>query len=161
MKKVIKYLFIIIILAMVVIQFFRPDRFYTAETTPDDINKKMQIPGNVQGIIKRSCYDCHSNQTFWPWYSNIAPVSWLVADDVTKGRKKMNFSEWGKMSQPKQEKKLTDICDEITEDKMPLPKYLVIHKDAKLSQAEKDAICGWINSLGIDSDSSDVKKDKK
>ncbi len=158
MKKVIKYLFIVIILAMVAIQFFRPDRFYSAEMTPDDINKKMQIPGNVQGIFKRSCYDCHSNQTFWPWYSNIAPVSWLVADDVTKGRKKMNFSEWGKMSQPKQEKKLTDICDEITDDKMPLPKYLVIHKDATLSKADKDAICGWINSLGIDSDSTDTKK---
>jgi hypothetical protein len=161
MKKVLKWVFILLVLGIVVIQFFRPERVSLNQMTADDLNNKMQVPGNVQGILKRSCYDCHSNQTYWPWYSNVAPVSWLVADDVNNGRKKMNFSEWGKLAQSKQEKRLTDICDEITQGDMPLPKYLIIHKDAVLSQADKDAICGWINSLGIDSDSTDVKKDKK
>jgi hypothetical protein len=161
MKKALKFILITLVAGIVIIQFFRPDRVTINQMTADDINNKMQIPGNVQGIFKRSCYDCHSNQTFWPWYSNIAPVSWLVADDVNKGRKKMNFSEWGKLTQPKQEKKLSDIYDQVTQGDMPLPKYLIIHKDAALSQTEKDAICGWITSLGLDSDSLDVKKNKK
>jgi len=161
MKKVLKWVFILLVLGVVVIQFFRPDRVSINQMTADDINNKLQVPGNVQGILKRSCYDCHSNQTYWPWYSNIAPVSWLVADDVNNGRKKMNFSEWGKQTQSKQEKRLQDIYDQVSQGDMPLPKYLIIHKDAKLSQSDKDAILGWITSLGLDSDSSDVKKDKK
>jgi hypothetical protein len=162
MKKFLKYFLIFIIIALIGSQFVRPDRFTTAEVTSDDITKKLQVPQNVQDIFKRSCFDCHSNHTVWPWYTNVSPVSWLVADDVTKGRKKMNMSEWGKMSQSKQEKKLQDICDQITDGTMPLDKYLLIHKDAVLSQQEKDAICKWVTSLvGQDDDKSDTKDNKK
>lgn len=162
MKKFLKVFFIIFLVAFIVIQFImRPDKTTATEITNDDITKKMAVPQNVQSIIKRSCYDCHSSQTVWPWYSSIAPVSWLVADDVVNGRKKMNFNEWGKLSASKQEKRLTDICDEISEDKMPLPKYLLIHGDAKLSQADKDALCNWIKSTGAGSDEKDDKKGTK
>ncbi len=144
---------------MIAIQFInRPDKSASTEITADDITKKLVVPADVQNIIKRSCFDCHSNQTVWPWYSSVAPVSWLVADDIVKGRKKMNFNEWGKLSQSKQEKKLADICDQITDENMPLPKYLIIHKDAKLSQADKDALCNWTKSLLKDSDEKDNKK---
>lgn len=158
MKKVIKYLVILIIIAFVVIQFFGPDRTTASNMTPDDINKKMQVPVNIQGIFKRSCYDCHSNETKWPWYSSVAPVSWVIADDITKGKAKMNFSEWGKMKESKQEERLSDICEQINEDKMPLPKYLLLHKDDALSKAEKDTIYSWVKSLGID---FDLEGDKK
>jgi hypothetical protein len=79
----------------------------------------------------------------WPWYTNVAPVSWLVAQDVRNGRAKMNFSEWGKIPESKQEARLEAICDEIKEGEMPLPNYLIIHGDAKLTQQEKDILCKW------------------
>jgi len=143
MKKIIKFLLIILILAFVVIQFFRPDRTSSEEYGENHITKKMNVPDNVQKILKRSCFDCHSNHTVWPWYSNIAPMSWLVAQDVRKGRAKMNFSEWGKIPESKREERLQSICDEIKEDEMPLPNYLLIHRDAVLSQQEKDILCAW------------------
>lgn len=159
MKKFLKFFFIFLIVALVVIQFInRPDKTATTDITANDITKKLSIPSDVQAILKRSCYDCHSNQTVWPWYTNVAPVSWLVADDVVSGRKKMNLNDWGKLTQSKQEKKLADICDEITSDDMPLPKYLIIHKDAKLSQSDKDVLCNWTKSYLKDSDSTDIKK---
>jgi hypothetical protein len=161
MKKFLKYFAIFIIIALVGMQFVRPEKITTSDIGPDHLTKKVQVPANVESILKRSCYDCHSNHTVWPWYSNIAPVSWLVAGDVNDGRKKMNFSEWGKLSATKQEKKLTDICDEVTEGGMPLPKYLIIHKDAALTQADKDVLCNWVKSLGAGTDESDKKDEKK
>src|ERR1044072_3316433 len=106
MKKILMFILIGLSVAFIAIQFFRPERYTTNEIGPNDITKKMNVPQNVQNIMKRSCYDCHSNQTVWPWYTNIAPVSWFVADDVKEGRKKMNFSEWGKLTQARQEAKL-------------------------------------------------------
>ena len=142
-KKLIKLILLVFIVVIVVIQIFRPERFTSNEITKDDITKVYTVQDNVQKILKRSCFDCHSNHTVWPWYTNIAPVSWLVADDVNKGRNKMNFSEWGKISVSKQGTKLQKICDNVTEGEMPLPKYLMIHKDAVLSQEEKDILCKW------------------
>ncbi len=156
MKKILKVIFLILLFAFIAIQFVSPvngfmfgtqfnspEKSANREITNDDLTKKATVPDNVQTILKRSCYDCHSNQTVWPWYSNVSPVSWLVADDVVKGRRKMNFSEWGKMSANKQEKKFSDINDMVSDGSMPLPKYLIIHKDAVLSPADKDALLKW------------------
>ena len=152
-KKLFKIIIIILIGGFIVIQFFRPERYSTTEITNDDITKVLDVPGNVQGLLKRSCYDCHSNQTYWPWYSEIAPISWLIADDVNGGRSKFNFSEWGKLSVSKQSTKLQKICDKINGDEskiegepMPLPKYLILHKDKVLSKAEKEILCNWANT---------------
>lgn len=160
MKKIIKIVLIILAVVFIVIQFFRPERITTELVTENHIIKKLNVPESVQIILKRSCYDCHSSHTVWPWYSNIAPVSWLVADDVRKGRAKMNFSEWGKLSVSKQEKKLTDICDMISEDKMPLRNYLLLHPDARLSQQEKDILCSWVKSLGTDDEDNNGSEEK-
>ena len=157
MKKIIKIILFLLLAAIVVIQFFRPDRFTTADINENDITKKMPVPENVQQILKRSCYDCHSNHTVWPWYSNVAPMSWLVAKDVRGGRGKMNFSEWGKISPSKQEARLQSICDEISEDEMPLKNYLLIHTDAKLTQQEKDALCAWAEAELKKRESDDEK----
>jgi hypothetical protein len=143
MKKVLKISVIALAAIFIVIQLYRPERFSTYEIAPAHITKQLNVPANVENILKRSCYDCHSNHTTWPWYSNVAPVSWLVIADVTGGRKKMNFSEWGKMSRSKQEIKLDKICDEVSEGEMPLRQYLMIHKEAELTQAEKDILCKW------------------
>lgn len=144
MKKILKIVFVFLIIGFVVIQFFnRPDKTTSNDVTPAHITKQLSVPADVENILKRSCYDCHSNQTKWPWYSSVAPVSWLVADDVESGRKKMNFSEWTKLSESKQEARLNDICEEIKADEMPLPKYLILHGDATLSQGDKDVLCRW------------------
>ncbi len=144
MKKILKIVLVILVMGLVAIQLInRPDKTTTAEITPGHITKVMNIPSNVESILKRSCYDCHSNHTAWPWYSSIAPVSWLVADDVVKGRKDMNFSQWDKIPDAKKETRLNEICEKIKADEMPLPQYLIIHRDAKLSQADKDILCRW------------------
>ena len=145
MKKILKIVLIILVVGLVAIQFFnRPDMSTTTEITPGHITKVMTVPANVESILKRSCYDCHSDHTVWPWYSSIAPASWLVGDDVVTGRKKMNFSQWDKMPTAKQEARLNEICEEIKSDEMPVPPYLILHGDAKLSQADKDILCGWV-----------------
>jgi hypothetical protein len=146
LKKIIKIVLIILIAGFIIAQFFRPERFTTAEVTNDEITKVFNVPENVQKILKRSCYDCHSNHTVWPWYTNISPISLLVADDVNSGRKKMNFSEWRKISVSKQSTKLQKICDNIKAGDMPLPKYLLIHRDAVLSLEEKDILCKWADA---------------
>ncbi len=160
MKKIIKISAIVIAVIVILIQLYRPERFTTAEVTENHITKKLNVPPDVEKILKRSCFDCHSNHTVWPWYSNVAPMSWLVVDDVKSGRSKMNFSEWGKMSVSKQEIKLDKICEEITEGEMPLKQYLMIHKDAELSQADKDLLCNWSqNELKKFENSPDEEKE--
>jgi len=145
-KKILKIALLLIVLGLVIAQFFRPERFSTGEVTKDDITNVLQVPDDVQKILKRSCFDCHSNHTVWPWYTNVSPVNWLVYDDVNTGRHKMNFSEWGKLSVSKQSTKLQNICDNIKDGDMPLPKYLLIHRDAVLSQQEKDILCKWADA---------------
>jgi hypothetical protein len=144
MNKIIKLALILLIVAFVVIQFFRPERTSSEVYEENHVTKKLNVPDNVHQILKRSCFDCHSNHTSWPWYSNVAPVSWLVAKDVRNGRTKMNFSEWGKIPVSKQEARLESICEEIREGEMPLKEYLYLHPEAKLSPQEKDILCGWV-----------------
>ena len=93
--------------------------------------------------MHRACFDCHSNATVWPWYSHVAPVSWLLADDVKKGRKEVNFSEWGGYTQKRKLRKLKEICDQVKEGDMPLKKYVPLHPASKLSDADRAAICDW------------------
>ena len=103
MKRIIKFILIILVIAFVVIQFFRPERTSSGAYEENHITKIMNVPDKVHQILKHSCFDCHSDHTVWPWYSNIAPVSWLVAKDVRNGRAKMNFSQWGKIPESKRE----------------------------------------------------------
>jgi hypothetical protein len=162
MKKILKLLIIVFAVLVVLIQLYRPERFTTAEVTGNHITKKLNVPPDVEKILKRSCFDCHSNHTTWPWYSNVAPMSWLVINDVNRGRGKMNFSEWGKMSSSKQEIKLDKICEEITDGEMPLKQYLLIHRDAELSQADKDLLCNWANNelKKFENEQEEEKEDK-
>ena len=97
----------------------------------------------VGKIFERSCNDCHSNKTTWPWYRNVAPVSWWVIDHVNHGRSHLNYSEWAKLKPADQKKTLQEICDEVTDGKMPLPSYLPMHPKARLSEEDKKIICDW------------------
>jgi hypothetical protein len=94
-------------------------------------------------VLERSCYDCHSNETQWPWYSQVAPVSWLVHHDVVEGREHLNFSEWNQLSPDKRDHKLEEIEELVSEGDMPLAYYLPLHPAARLSEADKQAVVSW------------------
>jgi len=103
----------------------------------------VPAPANVRAVLRRACYDCHSNQTVWPWYSHVAPVSWLVARDVRDGRADLNFSTWNRLSTPQQSKKLRETWKEIAEGEMPPSLYLGIHRQAALSTEDRTSLRDW------------------
>ena len=102
-----------------------------------------QIPPDVRATIERSCRDCHSEATRYPWYSYVAPVSFLVQNDVTRGRRRMNLSKWSDYPLVRRERYLSEIANQVKDGGMPLPIYLVMHRDAKLSTADVDAVFAW------------------
>lgn len=147
MKKIIKIIFALLAIVFILIQFIRPLRINPVSDKTRDITATINIPSNVKQILDRSCYDCHSNDTRWPWYSYIAPVSWLLAQDVNNGREKINYSEWGNYSLTDQVSNFDDIAKMVKNGEMPLPKYLFLHSDAKLTDADKDLLIKWANSM--------------
>ena len=131
----------VVVLALVVMQLFRPERTNPASDPGASFEAVVQPPQEVTSSLKRACHDCHSNQTAWPWYSNIAPVSWLIASDVNEGRAHLNFSEWTKAGAEGEKPDVEELCSEVREEKMPLPAYTVLHPQAKLSSQEVAALC--------------------
>jgi hypothetical protein len=128
------------------IQAVRPNRV----NPPVDASRRLEsgpVPAPVAALLRRACYDCHSNETRWPWYAYVAPVSWLVAGDVKDGRKELNFSDWGDYSAAKRSSKADSMAEEVEKGDMPLPKYLRIHHDARLSREDVVALRAWADSL--------------
>ncbi len=146
LKKLLKWFVIVLAVAFVAAQFIRPARVNPPVVESQTIFATGKVPQDVHAIIDRSCNDCHTNTVVWPWYSEIAPVSWLVVDDVEEGRKELNFSTWGTSTPRRQAKKLEEICEEVESGRMPLPSYLWIHRDAVLSESDRRAICDWTKS---------------
>lgn len=107
------------------------------------IHADPSVPQPVKNILNRSCMDCHSNSTAWPWYSRVAPASWFVAQDVADGRKALNFSEWGQKKAPVQAALAAAACANVRSGKMPLPRYLLLHPGARLNETEKNILCSW------------------
>lgn len=143
MKKVYYYSFIIIIIALILIQFV-PSKLPENSSAQQQENIQIQNASNeVMTILKTSCFDCHSNQTAYRWYSYVAPVSWLIARDVAKGREALNFSDWGTYNKRKLIRKLEDIKEQITNKEMPIKIYTLMHPNAKLNQAQMLLITDW------------------
>jgi len=115
---------------------------YEKSNPPVDPSKEIEAPKEVMAIFKRSCYDCHSNETRWPWYADVAPMSWVVRRDVIEGRKALNFSVWKDYSEEKQKELKKQIFRSV-ELAMPLPQYLWLHKDAKLTKEDKRVVQNW------------------
>ncbi len=141
--RVLKWIAIVLIVVFLGIQFIRPARTNPPVDESQTIFARTQMTPQVSAILERSCSDCHSNKTVWPWYSNVAPVSWLICDDVNKGRQALSLSEWVKLDQDRQERKLRQICDEVSDAVMPLSSYLPMHPQARLSAEDKKTICDW------------------
>ncbi|MBL8859444.1 MAG: heme-binding domain-containing protein [Planctomycetes bacterium] len=141
MKRVLKWTAIVLAVVLVAIQFVPVDR-----TNPPP-GQTIAAPPEVQAILKRACFDCHSNETHWPWYSYIAPVSWLVAHDVEDGRKHLNLSIWGDMPKAKRDSKAIEMYEEVESGEMPLKAYVLLHSEAKLSPADVALLKAWSDEL--------------
>jgi len=100
----------------------------------------------VVSVLRRACYDCHSNQTVWPWYSRVAPVSWVIAHDVNEGRAELNFSTWDQLSTEKQAKAMKESWKEVAEGEMPTWYYVVLHPEARLSANDQSVLQAWSGS---------------
>ena len=128
---------------LILIQLIRPSTVNPPIDSKQEIAAHLTVEPAVQSIFDRSCNDCHSNQTVWPWYSHVAPVSWLVASDVNDGRRHVNFSGWGMYPIEKSEKLLEAICKEVQEGDMPPLQYTPLHRASKLTKADQEEICRW------------------
>ncbi len=145
--KYIKIVLFILLVGFVVIQFIPTVRNESDEILPSDISLTYDVHEKVLSILKSSCYDCHSNTTDYPWYNKIQPLSWMLESHIKRGKKELNFSEFGAYSVRKQKSKLKSIANQIEDEEMPLPAYSIIHKDAILTHSEQTIIFEWINLL--------------
>ncbi|TFH00964.1 MAG: heme-binding protein [Calditrichales bacterium] len=134
------------IVLFVVIQFIPVN----TNNPSSDENLELKAPVAVKNILLNSCYDCHSNKTNWPFYSKIAPVSWLVSSDVSNGRNRLNFSEWFTLSEQVRARKKAGMIEEIMDNEMPLALYTFIHPDSKLSDEQKQILKNWTVSKNGD-----------
>ena len=141
MHAVIRWAAIAFVTAFAGAQLVRPDR--TNPPSAAAASLLRHAPPEVSSILERSCRDCHSNETTWPWYSGVAPLSWSVAGHVHQRRDAFNFSEWSSYDQDDQDKYLAAMCNLTKRRRMPLPPYLLIHREAKLTDAEIATICTW------------------
>lgn len=110
---------------------------------PGDIMKNTEMPAKVSSMLKAACYDCHSNETVYPWYAQVAPVKWLVYKDTREGREELNFSEWASMNIEDKADILDEISSEVASGDMPMKIYPIMHSKAKLSDADRKAISDW------------------
>ena len=142
-KRVFKWVVIGAAFLFVVIQFFGPARTNPVTNQAMAMESHMQVPANVKPILDRSCADCHSNNTRWPWYSKVAPVSWFVIDHVDVGRSELNFSHWGLYETRRQLNLLDEMCELSGNGEMPLSSYTPLHPGSKLTTEEVKALCDW------------------
>ncbi len=146
-KKIVKITVLILFVAFVGIQLIPTTRNQSDKILETDFTKTFNVPNDVQNVIKTSCYDCHSNNTNYPWYNKLQPAAWFMEGHIADGIKELNFSEFGDYSNRRQRTKLKSIISQIRDDEMPLPSYLYIHWDAKLSVQEKKRLTDWITEL--------------
>jgi heme-binding protein len=143
--KILKWAAISLGILIVGIQFVRPAKTNPPIDEASTIGARLQVTPEVAAIFDRSCSDCHSHRTTWPWYSNVAPISWLVIDDVNQGRKHFNLSDWP--TDPKRSaRRLEEISEQVEQGDMPLPMYVYMHSKAKLSEADRKALSDWANN---------------
>jgi hypothetical protein len=145
MKKAI----IVIIAILVIIQFFRIDKSNPPANMEKDFITITNPPTDMGIMLKESCYDCHSHHTKYPWYSNIAPVSWLLKEHVNNGRNHLNFSVWTDYKESKKNHKLDECIEMIETGEMPMKGYVLLHEEADLTDAQKKAMIDWFRSVKV------------
>lgn len=144
--KLYKKILLALLIVFIAIQFIQDAHNTSGQVLPADITKTVSVPDNVLNIIENSCYDCHSNNTRYPWYVYIQPVGWMMTRHVGNGKDNLNFSDFGSYSQRKQANKLRAIETSIKEGSMPLSSYTIMHTDARLSVEDKKVITDWVSN---------------
>jgi len=142
-----KKILLVLLAALVVIQFIHPKKNKTEGLQPNYIGNSFAIPADVKTILAKACNDCHSNNTRYPWYANFQPVHWWLDKHIKNGKKELNFDEYSSRSLRFQYKKMEEVIDEVKEGAMPLNSYTWVHKDAKLTNEEKAKITRWAQSV--------------
>jgi cytochrome c551/c552 len=142
-ERLIKWSVITLAIVFALLQFVQPAKTNPQVNESRTIQAHAEMPPEVSSIFARSCNDCHSNKTTWPWYSNVAPFSWFVTDHVNEGRRHLNFSDWSRLNEREAAGQLDQICREVKEGGMPLTSYILIHRNAKLSHQDIQTICNW------------------
>lgn len=159
MKKTLKRVLLILLLVFVIIQFFRIDKTNPEVVKENDFIALTNPSEEVETILRSACYDCHSNETEYPWYSNVAPVSWWLKHHVDEGREHLNFSEWGTYPEKKQNHKLHECAEEVEEGEMPLSSYTITHSNAKLSHEQIEKMEDWFEDQ-MTSDEEEHEEDE-
>lgn len=142
-KKIILGLAVILI----GIQFFQPLRNQSDEVPATHIERVYAVPQNVKAILVQSCYDCHSNNTRYPWYSRIQPGAWYMAGHIKKGKEELNLSEFGEYSARRQRNKFRAMAGQVKDGEMPLSSYTLIHRNAVLSPEDKQVLIAWFGAM--------------
>ncbi len=139
MKKIL----LVVLVLLVAAQFIQPERNKGMALGQADITHSIRVPDTIMRLLQVSCFDCHSNNTSYPWYSRITPVNWWIKDHVDEGKSGLNFSTFDQYSYKRKDHKLEEIIETINEHAMPLESYLWIHKEAKLDESQRRAIVDW------------------
>ena len=141
-----RWVLLFVLVAVIGMQFVRPDRT-NPSVNPAHATLLPKAPSDVRAVFERACRDCHSNETRWPLYSQVSPMSWLVTGHVRDGRDRFNYSEWTTYDSDEQDKLLGGVCSLTKRGRMPLPSYLIIHRDATLSPADVTTLCAWSEKM--------------
>ena len=154
-----KWIVVGLVAILILIQIIPANRTNPPVIPSRSLEAHVQVPPEVQAVLKRSCYDCHSSATVWPWYSHVAPVSWYVAHDVNTGRSHVNFQDWeAQVNEQEGKEHLGLTCKLVREGKMPPADYRVLHKGTDVSPQETNTVCAWSQNFGA-ADDSDKKAD--
>jgi Haem-binding domain len=146
-KKIFKRTMLVLLAALVIIQFFHPKRNKADGPQNNYIGNTYNVPADVKIILAKACNDCHSNNTVYPWYTNIQPVHWFLDNHIRNGKNHLNFDEYTSRNLRFQYNKMGDLKDEVKDGGMPLNSYTWIHKDARLSEAEKTSLMNWADAI--------------
>lgn len=144
--KMLKKIAVFLLVLLIGMQFIRPEKNISVAASPNNISTVFPVSDTVRNILEKSCYDCHSNNTQYPWYSKIQPVASWLHDHIEDGKDEINFDEFATYRIGRQYRKLLEIKEQLDEDEMPLGSYTLIHKDAKLTGEQKTVLLNWVES---------------
>jgi cytochrome c551/c552 len=142
-RRIVKRGLLVVGVALVLAQLVPVDR------SNPPIQGEVEAPAQVRAILRRACYDCHSNETVWPWYGRVAPVSWLLARDVREGRKEVDFSDFGQYPEKRRQRKWKEIPEQVEKGEMPPWLYVAVHPEARLSEADRAALVRWARESAV------------
>ncbi len=145
--RIVKTIALVLLLAFVVIQFVHAELNRSDVVPKTDFLLGNKAPKSISTILQESCYDCHSNNTQYPWYNKVQPIAWYLEDHIKNGKAELNFNEWNNFSDRRKNSKLKSIINQIEDDDMPLSAYTLIHRDAILSESEKELVIGFMEQI--------------